>query len=137
MACDILDSSAWLEVLLGTSRAGLYEPVLKTPDRILVPAVVVYEVHRRLLRDTGTVPAGAAADYLMSFRCEELDSELAREAAELGAARGLAMADSIIYATTLRHHATLWTQDADLEGLPSVRFFRKSSPLPPTPKRKT
>ena len=38
---------------------------------------------------------------------------------------GLPMADSLIYATARRHRAVLWTQDAHLEGLPGVQFFRK------------
>jgi predicted nucleic acid-binding protein len=51
----------------------------------------------------------------------ELDSALALEAARLP----LPMADSIIYATALRHDATLWTQDADFEWIQGVRYFRK------------
>ena len=33
------------------------------------------------------------------------------------------MADSIILATALANNATVWTQDDDLEGLDSVRYF--------------
>lgn len=32
------------------------------------------------------------------------------------------MADSVMYATARAHDALLWTQDADFEGLPHVRY---------------
>jgi predicted nucleic acid-binding protein len=35
------------------------------------------------------------------------------------------LAGSLIYATALRHAATLWTQDAHFEGLPGVRYFAR------------
>jgi predicted nucleic acid-binding protein len=37
----------------------------------------------------------------------------------------LALADSVIYAIARRFDALLWTQDADFEGLPGVRFVAK------------
>jgi predicted nucleic acid-binding protein len=38
---------------------------------------------------------------------------------------GPPLADSLIYVTAQRHHATLWTQDAQFEGLPGVKYFLK------------
>lgn len=37
----------------------------------------------------------------------------------------LPFADSLIYASTLIHQATLWTQDQDFKDLPHVNFFPK------------
>lgn len=56
----------------------------------------------------------------------ELDRGLALEAAEVGAELGLPLADSIIYATALRHEATLWTPHADFQGLSRVEYREKS-----------
>ena len=53
----------------------------------------------------------------------DLDGILAIQAADLALEHRLALADSIIYATALRHKATLWTQNEDFEGLPNVRYF--------------
>ena len=50
---------------------------------------------------------------------------LALAAANVSAAHKLPMADSIIYATAQAFNATLWTQDADFDGLPGVRFFAR------------
>jgi predicted nucleic acid-binding protein len=51
----------------------------------------------------------------------ELDATLALESAGLP----FPMADSIIYATALRHEALLWTQNAHFEGVNGVRYFKK------------
>ena len=53
----------------------------------------------------------------------DLDGILAIQAADLALEHRLALADSIIYATALRHKATLWTQNEDFEGFPNVRYF--------------
>ena len=45
---------------------------------------------------------------------------LALEAADLSLAHGLAMADSLVYATARRFGATLVTSDSDFEGLPDT-----------------
>jgi len=49
----------------------------------------------------------------------------ALDAATLSLRHKLPLADSVVYATALRGNATLWTQDADFEGLPGVRYFAK------------
>jgi predicted nucleic acid-binding protein len=51
----------------------------------------------------------------------EVDVALALEAGHLD----LPMADSLIYATAMRHEATLWKQDEDFKGLPGVKYFRR------------
>jgi toxin FitB len=51
-----------------------------------------------------------------------LDVPLAVSAARLNLDRRLPMADSVVLATPRLHHATLWTQDADFEGLAGVRY---------------
>ena len=50
-------------------------------------------------------------------RVIDLDAGLAIEAAELGASYELPLVDSIIYASALTREATLWSHDADFEGL--------------------
>lgn len=54
-----------------------------------------------------------------------LGSALALSAARLGVEHKFALADSVIYATAHRVDALLWTQDADCDGLPGVRFVAK------------
>jgi predicted nucleic acid-binding protein len=53
-----------------------------------------------------------------------LDESLALEAADIALEHGLAMADSIIFATAARYRADIVTADADFEGLPGVTLIR-------------
>ena len=53
-----------------------------------------------------------------------VDEPLALEAADLSLAHGLAMSDSLVYATARRFGATLVTADADFEGLPDTVVVR-------------
>jgi predicted nucleic acid-binding protein len=53
-----------------------------------------------------------------------VEESLALEAADVSLELGLAMADSIVYATARRHGATLVTADADFAGLPGAVVIR-------------
>lgn len=53
------------------------------------------------------------------------DSDLAIESAVAGVEYKLPLADSIIFATTAKYEATLWTQDSDFKGLPNVEYIPK------------
>jgi predicted nucleic acid-binding protein len=53
------------------------------------------------------------------------DAGLALEAALMSREYGLALADSIVYATGRLNRATIWTQDAAFKGLPGVHFVTK------------
>jgi predicted nucleic acid-binding protein len=53
-----------------------------------------------------------------------LDTSLALEAADVSLEHGLAMADSIVYATARRHGAKVVTGDADFDGLPDTVVIR-------------
>ena len=57
----------------------------------------------------------------------DLDARLALSAARVSLDMGLPMADSVVLATAKLHEATLWTQDADFEGLPGVRYRSRRS----------
>jgi predicted nucleic acid-binding protein len=90
-------------------------------ENLIVPTVSIYEVVKRIRRDTGEKDAVTALNAMVKGRVIELDLSLAMDASR----HNLPMADSVIYATALRYGATLWTQDEDFETLPNVRFFAK------------
>jgi toxin FitB len=54
-----------------------------------------------------------------------LDAELALDAAKTSFETKLPMADSVILATARACQATLWTQDADFEGMAGVSYVQK------------
>ena len=53
-----------------------------------------------------------------------VDEPLALEAADLSLTHGLAMADSLVYATARRFGAKLVTGDLDFDGLPDTVVVR-------------
>lgn len=118
-----VDSSCWLEVFDGGTRAALYEAVLAQPEALVVPIITVYEVYKYLVRVKGAEAAMRAALYMQRGRVIDLDSNLCLAAA----GNGLPMADSLIYATAQAFGATLWTQDAHFQKLPGIRYFAKTA----------
>jgi len=60
----------------------------------------------------------------------DLDATLAMDSAEIGRTEGLAMADAIIYATTLLVDGTLWTLDVHFRDKADVRHFAKTRSNP-------
>jgi len=123
---NVVDSSGWIEFLVGGPNAGFFETPLILQDELLVPSVIMLEVYRYVLRNEGREKALSVAATMCEGRVIDLGTGLAIEAAELGASHGLPLADSIIYASALSHEATLWTQDADFDGLDHVEYRSKS-----------
>ncbi len=117
-----LDSSCWIEFFAATPRADLYAKVIARPEKLLVPVITVYEVAKKLSREMGDEVAASALSLMQRGQIVPVDLPLALEAA----VNGLAMADSLIYATTRHHGAELWTQDSHFDGLPGVRYFPKN-----------
>lgn len=75
-------------------------------------------------RDVSEERAVEAVAALRQATIAPVDESLALEAADFSLAHGLAMADSLVYATARRHGATLVTADADFEGLTDAIVVR-------------
>ena len=122
---NVVDSSGWLEYLADSERADLFEePILET-RRLLVPTICLYEVFRLTCRQRSEAKAREAVATMQQGRIVALSAELALHAAQLSLRYSLPMADASILATAWSGDAELWTQDADFEGLPNVRYFPK------------
>ena len=120
----LLDSSGWIELLGGTKRADLFEPVLKA-ERLIVPSIVRYEVGRYVLVHSGEAGSEMALRAMAKFEQVAVDAAVADEASLLAAKHKMAMADAMIYAVARAQLAELWTQDSHFENLAGVRFFKK------------
>ena len=120
----VLDSSGWIELLSGSDRAQLYQPALRTA-RLIVPAIVRYEVGRYTLTHAGQSGNELALRSLSKFEQMPLNEEVADAAALIAHRHSLAMADAIVYASALAIGAELWTQDGHFEKLDAVRYFPK------------
>ena len=122
---NIVDSSGWLEYFANDDNADFFAPAIEAVDDMLVPAISLYEVFKRVLQQRGEGAALQAVAAMMQGAVIPLDEVIALEAARISAAHKLPMADSIILATARLHQASLWTQDADFSGFEEVNFIKK------------
>ena len=123
---NVVDSSGWLEYFANGPNADFFAQPLADAAGLVVPAISIFEVFKRVLQQRGEAAALQASALMQLGRVEVLDASLAMVAARLSHDLKLPMADSIMLATARRFEAVLWTQDADLSGLPGVRYLAKA-----------
>jgi predicted nucleic acid-binding protein len=122
---NVVDSSGWLEYFADGPNAEFFAPAIEDVATLLVPTISIYEVFKRVLQQRGEGEALQAAAMMAQGQEIALDTSLALEAAKLSAEEKLPMADSIMLATAQAYGATLWTQDADFEGMAGVNYVEK------------
>jgi predicted nucleic acid-binding protein len=122
---NIVDSSAWLEYFADGPNAEFFSYAIETTTELLVPTVNLYEVFKRVVQQRGEGDALQAVALMQQGQVIELSSPLALSAARLSLEHRLPMADSMILASAKAYGATLWTQDADFEGIPEVKYKAK------------
>ena len=130
---NVVDSCGWLEYLADGANAEFFEPALLDEAALLVPAITLFEVMRTVLRQRGPAAAETALGFMTRGKVADLDAAGLLRAAQASVEHRLKMADALIWQTASDHAAALWTQDADLSGLPGVRYRAKPLPAPPPP----
>ena len=119
---NVVDSSAWLEYFANGPNAAFFAGPIEEPEGLVVPSLTIYEVFKRVLQQRSDGDALQAVAVMQQGVVVDLDARLALSAARVSLDMRLPMADSVVLATAKLHQATLWTQDADFEGLPGVRY---------------
>ena len=122
---NVVDSSAWLEYFASGPNASFFAAPIEETDGLVVPTLTIYEVFKRVLQQRDEHHALRAVAVMQQGNVVDLDLPLALAAARLSVETRLPMADSLVLATARAHDATLWTQDADFEGVPRVRYHAK------------
>lgn len=122
----IVDSCGWLEWFTDGKLADSYERYLVDPAKILVPAIILYEVYKILKREVGEEKALLAAGYMKNSPVIPLDETLALAAADVALQESLSMADAMIVAAARSNNCKIITSDTDLKGQPGVEFIQKN-----------
>jgi len=124
---NVVDSSGWLEFFADGTNVNVFRVPIRNTSELIVPAISIYEVYKRLLQQTDKDNALRAASLMKMGKVVELNASLAIDAAEISYDLKIPMADSIILATARQYNATLWTQDSDFQGIEGVRYIVKKT----------
>ncbi len=122
---NVVDSSGWLDYFADGPNADFFGPSIEDTEQLIVPTISIYEVFKRVLQQTDEGSALQAVMAMQQGKVVDLSQPLALRAAAISLQRKLPMADSIILATARSYGATVWTQDADFEGLDGVQYIPK------------
>lgn len=124
----LVDTSAWIEWLVGSATGDRLAEHLPDQADWLVPTIVQLELAKWLTREVGEDKADQVIAFTQVCQVIPLDTAIALEAAECYRTHKLAMADAIIFATARARGATLLTCDGHFEGLPGVTLVPKVKP---------
>ena len=121
----LVDTSAWIEWLIGSPTGEQLSERLPQQSDWLVPTMVQLELAKWLTREFGEDKADQVIAFTQVCQVVPLDTEIALAAADACRTHKLASADAIIFATARARGATLLTCDAHFQGLPGVTLIEK------------
>jgi predicted nucleic acid-binding protein len=121
----LVDTSAWIEWLIGSPTGEKLSGQLPEQADWLVPTMVQPELAKWLTREVGEDKADQVIAFTQVCQVVPLDTEIALAAAEACREHKLATADAIIFATARAQGAALLTCDVHFEGLPGVTLVEK------------
>lgn len=119
----LIDSWGWLEYMTEDKKADKFASYIEGPAAVYVPAIVMYEVYRKLLMSYEKMLAERFLSHAFRRVSIPLDEQLALAAAAASIDHKLAMADAIIYAAAQMYGARLITSDRHFRSLPGVTFI--------------
>ena len=121
----LVDTSAWIEWLIGSPTGDKLAVHLPDQADWLVPTMVQLELAKWLMREVGEDKADQVIAFTQVCQVVQLDTEIALSAADACRVHKLASADAIIFATARAQGAMLLTCDRHFDGLPGVTLVEK------------
>ena len=122
---NVVDSSGWIEYFTDSKRADLFAAPIEQRDKLLVPTIALFEVHKILSRGLPEDMVDRCLNVMRLGRVLDLTDHRAVAASKIARQYRLALADAAMYSMAQEHSASFWTQDVDYDGLPGVRYFAK------------
>lgn len=113
----IVDSSGWIEFFTDGPHAKDYARYLKDASTLVTPAIILYEVYKKIKRERTETEALSAVSSINRTRIIPLTESIALLAADVSLKYSLPMADAVVYATALEYNCTVVTGDAHFKGL--------------------
>lgn len=125
----LIDTCGWIEWLTNGALIKSFENYLKKPSDLIVPTLIQYELYKWVSREKNSEFALEVIGITETGTIVPLDTHIALYASDISREYGLAMADAIIYATSLLYDAELVTSDRHFKQLPKVNYIEKKSVL--------
>ena len=122
---NLVDSCGWLEYFADGPNAQFFTPPIEDTKSLIVPAICVFEVFKRVFQQRGEDAALQAAALMHQGQPVVLDDRVAMHGAKCSIDYKLPLADSIVLATAHLCEAVLWTQDADFADIAGVKYVEK------------
>ena len=110
---------------MNTEIGANVAPFIENPNELIIPTITLYEVYKKLSAEKSKEYAQEVVSYMQNSTVIDLNASISLCAAEISQKYKLAMADSIIYATSLLYSATVFSCDKHFKELPNVRYFPK------------
>ena len=122
---NVVDSSGWIEFFKAGANGPVFKPVIEDRNRLLVPTIALFEVHKILSRALPIALVAQSLDVMRRGRVLDLTDARAIAASLVAVRYKLAMADAAMYSMAQEFGAVFWTQDVDYQGLPGVQYCAK------------
>ena len=122
----VVDSFGWIEYFADGPLANDYARFLSDLSQIVTPAIVIYEVYKKIKRERREEDALIAVAQMQKTKVIPLDISISLSAADISLDKGLPMADAIVYATAMANNCEVATSDSHFAELPNVRFIKTS-----------
>ncbi|MBC7346069.1 MAG: type II toxin-antitoxin system VapC family toxin [Clostridia bacterium] len=120
----VVDSCGWLEFYADGPLAEEYAKYLIDLEAVVTPALVIYEVYKKVKRERGEPDALMAVGPMQKTLIVPFDTRVGLLAADLSLAFNLPLADAAIYATAQLHNCNVVTSDQHFKELPGVIYLR-------------
>ena len=89
---NVVDSSGWLEYFADEPNADFFAPAIENKKELIVPAISIYEVFKRVYQQRGENDALKAVAQMLPGQVIEFDTPLALRAAKVSIDFSLPMA---------------------------------------------
>ena len=122
----VVDTSAWIEWLIGSPLGKKLRKEFPEKPHCIVPTIVQLELSKWLVRELGEEQADQVIAYTLKCLVVPLEPTIALLAADLHRQYKPATADAIVYATAQKHGAELLTCDEHFMGVPGAVLYSKA-----------
>jgi toxin FitB len=120
---NLVDSTGWLAFFSEGKNAAVFGIPIQNVDTLLVPTIIMHEVFKVLLRESGEQNAMIAHAHMQLGKSIDLTPELAIAASRISLEYNLPITDSIVLASAQSLNAVIWTQEEHFKGIRNVKYF--------------